>query len=485
MIHVIIFTLFVAAVHSSLMAYDMRQYALLVMIMLGGLIVLKVLFHSKRKIVMILILLSVFFSISHLVKGRATVLDAEYYSGFTLADKKSIDTIVEVVEFPNYKFANNQYVLKVGDSFAHILAASLPYQKFGYLDTIKLTGVINDIRNEDKEWHPYYRKLGVQYTMFRPQFELVVRSRDPTFFERIKLKLFVFKMQLRNLVVQKFSSHASALVLGMLLGERDELSKIEKDMFNRAGLSHILVVSGYNISLMITFIFLILKFVSRKIRIAMSLVIIFLFVLLVGYEASVVRAALMGSIIIFSKINLRSSSALNVLFLVATCMLVSNPYSIFDAGFHLSFIATFSLLIMPTIKRVPEAVSVTVWVFLFVSPYIAYLSESVSLAGIVSNILVTFLLPIFMLGSLVALVLSYLHIPIGLDILLIETMSRYVFVVADLSTRLPSIQMNTPPSPVTAAYLVLCTSIVFAMNRYTTSEFIEKCYPKFVPRRTS
>ncbi len=485
MIHVIVFTLFVAGVHSSLMAYDMRQYALLALMLLGGLVMLRILFHSKRKVLTALVLLTLFFMIRHVVNMRSTTLDAVYYSGFTLADKKAINTQVEVTEFPSYKFANNQYVLRVGEGETYILANSLPYQKFGYLDSLQLTGVVNDIRNEDNEWLTYYRKLGVQYTMFRPQFESVPRTRDPTFFENIKLKLFAFKMRLRTLVVEKFSSHASALILGMLLGERDELSKNEKDIFNRAGLSHILVVSGYNISLMITFIFLILKFVSHRIRIGISLVIIFLFVLLVGYEASVVRAALMGSIIIFSKINLRPSSALNILFLVATCMLLINPYSIFDAGFHLSFIATFSLLIMPKMKRVPEAVGVTVWVFLFVLPYIAYLSGSVSLAGIVSNILVTFLLPIFMLGSLVALVLSYVHIPIGVDILLIESMSRYVFVVADLSTRLPALQINTPPSFVTAAYLVLCTSIVFAMNRYTTPEFIEKRYPKFVPKRSS
>jgi competence protein ComEC len=453
--------------------------------LLGSLIALRTLFHSKRKFLTLFLLLAIFIITRHAVDLRSAILDDQYHSGFTLRDKIKFNSTVEVDEFPNYRFANNQYVLRIKDSNARVLVTAMPYQKFGYSDSLRLTGTLNDIRLQNEEWWPYYRKLGVQYTMFNPQLEKLNVEQRHTIFEKMKIKLFTFKIKLRELVVKKFSSHASALVLGMLLGERDELSKDEKTMFNQAGLSHILVVSGYNISLMITFIFLILKFTSRGIRIGLALVVIFLFVLLVGYEASVVRAALMGSIIIFSKINLRPSSAVNVLFLVATIMLVLNPYSIFDAGFHLSFIATFSLLIMPKMRRIPEFVAVTVWVFLFVLPYIAYLSESVSLAGIVSNIAVTFLLPIFMLGSLVALVLSFLHMPIILDVLLIETMSRYVFIVADLSTRLPSIQIHTPPSLVTAAYLILCTLIIFSMNRYTTDEFMQKHYQKFVPQRSS
>jgi competence protein ComEC len=486
MVHVFVFVLFVAAVHSSLMAYGLGQYGLLVLLVLGLLLVLRVVVHSKRKIVSALVLVVLFAVVSHLVGTRARNADMNYEAGFTFAEKTKATVVVEISEFPNYKFTSNQYVLRIIDTNTYILTTAQSNQKFGYLDRLEMSGVLSDVRMQGTTWAPYYRKIGVQYTMFHPQFNFVAHAHEPTVFERIKLNLFALKTHLRELTVQKFSSHASALVLGMLLGERDELSKEEKDMFNRSGISHILVVSGYNISLMITFVFAMLAFVPWTVRIVVSLLAIILFVLLVGLEPSVVRAALMGSIILFAKISLRPSSALNVLFLVAALMLTHNPYSIFDAGFHLSFIATFALLIMPTYKKIPESVLVTAWVFMFVSPYILYLSGSVSLAGIASNLAIVFLLPIFMLGSLASLALAFLRIPLILDVLFIETMSRYIFAVAHYATRtFSSIQIDTPPSLVTAAYLVTCFIVLLPQFRYTTREFIELRYPRFVPQRPS
>lgn len=484
MLHILVLTIFTATVSTCLDAYAHTNPALLVSVLFGSLILFKIL-QAKRPFLLAILLALTWLLVGHVVSMRAAQTDETYYSGFVFSNKEKLSEQVRVDEYPNYRFANNQYVLRIEGTETRILTNVHPFQKYGYLDVLQLQGSLADVRMEDKEWHAYYRKLGVHYTMFLPQLSAMEHKNASGFFEHIKSQLFAFKMDLRERVMQAFSSQASALVLGMLLGERDELSKEEKDMFNAAGLSHILVVSGYNISLMITFIFAVFKWMPKHMRILLALLIIFLFVVLVGTEPSVTRAALMGSIIIFSKVNLRPGSAVNVLFLVAIIMLGINPFSIFDAGFHLSFIATYALLIMPDFKKIPEFVAVTAWVFLFVSPYIMYLSGSVSVAGIASNLLVTFLLAAFMLLSLSSLVLSYLGAYIGIDVLLLETMSRYVFIVAEATTQIGAFQMNTPPSLVTAGYIVLGGSILYAMNRYSTREFIEKRYQKYVPQRPS
>lgn len=218
MVHVIIFALFVAAVHSSLMAYGLRQYGLLVLLVLGSLLVLRIVVHPKRKVISALVLVALFVAVSHLVGTRARSADMSYESGFTLTDKTKATVVVEVSEFPNYKFAGNQYVLRIIDTDTFILTTAQPNQKFGYLDRLELSGSLSDVRMQGVTWAPYYRKLGVQYTMFHPQFKFVAHARDPTLYEKTKLNLFSLKTRLRELTVQKFSSHASALVLGMLLG---------------------------------------------------------------------------------------------------------------------------------------------------------------------------------------------------------------------------------------------------------------------------
>lgn len=491
MVHALVLAGFSSVTFSALVSYQLYGYAFLVAGVFGPLCVLNIVTHARRPVALTAVTAALVLCLCVLIFQRASKLDAEHASGFAFEDTYELNEFSVVEDYPNYMFSGNRYVVHVSGTEARILLQTQPYQRFGYADIVFVSARLRDVREQGSEWLPYYRKLGVHYTTFSPDVSLATRTEQrPLFAERtmlqdIRIKLFEFKMAIRSRVLEKFSSHASSLVLGMLLGERDELSREEKDMFNQVGLSHILVVSGYNISLMISFVFIVLKPVPKVVRICTALSVIGLFVLLIGYEPSVVRAALMGSIIVFAKVARRPGSALNVLFLVATVMLCINPYGIFDAGLHLSFIATFSLLVMPDLKKVPEFVAVTAWVFACVAPYIMYLSGSVSFAGIVTNMAVTLLLSFFMLASLLSVTLSFFNISLGADVLLIETASRYVFSVSRAASHISPIMLNIPPSLVTAGYACACALVLFRSSRYAVGEFIERRYQRYVPQRPS
>jgi competence protein ComEC len=212
---------------------------------------------------------------------------------------------------------------------------------------------------------------------------------------------------------------------------------------------------------------------------------VFTFVLLVGLDASVVRSALMGSIVILSKILHKQSSGVHILFMVATLMLFHNPYVLFDAGFHLSFLATYSLLVLPKQEKFPEYLVTIVWVFLFVSLYTMYLSQSTSFVGIFTNISVLIFVPIFMGVAGVSLLLSVFNIQLILDVFILETFSRYIFFVAQIAQLVPRIEYNISPQICVGIYVLLLSLIVFIQNRYTTKDFIEKHYQKFVPQKPS
>jgi competence protein ComEC len=206
---------------------------------------------------------------------------------------------------------------------------------------------------------------------------------------------------------------------------------------------------------------------------------VFLFVSLVGYDASIVRSALMGSIVVCAKLLHRQASGVHTLLLVASIMLISNPLSIFDAGFHLSFVATYALLIMPEIKKIPEYTMTTVWVSVFVCPYILYLSGALSMIGIGINIAVLFCIPFFMLVASASLVLSALHIFVGIDVVILEVISRYIFSMTKIAALFPPAQYQISPSVTMVIYVLLFSCVSFFSNRYTTAEFIEKHYQKF------
>ncbi len=480
-----VFYVFIFTCISVLIGYQDFFYASFIFIFSTPLIIFRFLFQVKKPFFVLVIFILLGYLIFNYVQFSIKDKENIFNSGFIYKDKTEIDTKVKLETFPNYKYSNNQYVFHVENSKTNILVFTEFFQKFPYLTELNLSGKFNDIRNEDLVWQKYYKKLNVQYIVWNPKIIEINNLKPKTLKEKIMLKLFSFKIFVREKSLERFSPYTSSLILGMFLGEKDELSKEEKQIFNNSNLSHILVVSGYNISLIILFIFIILRNFNRYIKVIFASVFIFLFVLLVGFDASVIRASMMGVILIFSRIFHRSNNGINALLSVSCIMILINPFSIFDIGFHLSFLATFSLIVYRKIKYIPEYVGTTIWVFIFISFYILYLSDSISLYGILSNILVLLIIPIFMLISFVGLILNICHVFIGVDTLVLEIMSRYIFGVARVTSSLPRIELKVSPNFTFIIYLFTLSVIIFLNNRYTTIEFIEKHYQKFVPQKPS
>lgn len=482
MVHSLVILLFYGTIITILYGYGYIQYAFFLFVFFLPLLSYKLVFH-RLKVISVAISFLLLVCCAFYLSSKIEELNYRYESGFNISTKETVYAGT-ISSFPSYRFSNNQYILDIKDTESKVLVIAEPYRKFDFNDELSIKGKMNDIRDQDVQWHMYYKKLGVHYIIFNPEISKIEKYEEDSIFDLIMRKLFDFKMKIRSDVIDMFSFHSSALVLGMLLGEKDELSKLEKEMFNTVGLSHILVVSGYNISLLIAFMFAISKPFSRWIKIAFSLVMIVLFVLLVGAEGSVVRAALMGGIIIFSKVANRPSSAVNILHLVVILMLMHNPFSIFDAGLHLSFIATYSLLILPRL-RIPEFVLASVWVFMFVSPYVVYMSDQVSFVSVAANIAVVLVLPIFLLFSVVSLVISNAHVFLGFDVFVIETLSRYIFFVARTIQGAPVLKINIAPHIVVVLYFIFFSCMIFVKNRYTTEEFIQTHYQKSVQQLTN
>lgn len=481
MVHPFIWSLCILVVSIILVGYGEYWAAYLAIVCGIPLIAHKLFFQFKRPLLFVVLIVCTTLALERILHSSISRSNDIYYSGFAHSDATFLEeSVLEGVisQFPGYRFSNNQYVVELANLPARVLVYTNPHEKFTYLERVSISGQMINVRDQGEEWYRYYQKLGVHYVIFRGTIKTTGPPVPEAISDSIKLQLFHIKAFLREEVSQRFSSYASAMVLGMLLGEKDELSKEEKEMFNYVGLSHILVVSGYNISLLISFIFMLLKVVPRYVRVVVALLLIALFTMLVGADGSVVRAATMGSIIIFAKIARRPSSALNVLFVAVISMLVVHPFSIFDAGLHLSFIATFSLLILPYIPRVPEFIATSIWVFCFVSVYIAHLSGFVSLAGIISNILVVLLLPVFMMVSLVSVAAIVLDITIWIDAFTLDVMSRYIFMIAHITKNIPRFETNTSPYMTVMLYGLVLSSIVYFKNRYSTKEFIEKRYQK-------
>jgi competence protein ComEC len=139
---------------------------------------------------------------------------------------------------------------------------------------------------------------------------------------------------------------SAALLAGLLLGERAQLDPEIEDAFRRAGVVHVLAVSGFNVALVASCVFLLLGAVGvprRASAVGAALAIVG-FAMVVGTEPSVVRATVMGLTVLGAIILDRESQLLNALALAGLLLLAWRPEDLWDPGFQLSFAATTGIV---------------------------------------------------------------------------------------------------------------------------------------------
>lgn len=139
---------------------------------------------------------------------------------------------------------------------------------------------------------------------------------------------------------------ASSLVSGMVLGSKSALPQDFWDDLKRSGTAHVVVASGMNVSLVAGFVLSVLtSFLKRGRATLISIAFVWVYCFMVGFEAPIVRAGIMGSMMLLSQNLGKLYYAGRVLILSALFMIIIKPVWIYDLGFILSFVATLSLMV--------------------------------------------------------------------------------------------------------------------------------------------
>ncbi|MBU2566633.1 ComEC/Rec2 family competence protein [Patescibacteria group bacterium] len=235
--------------------------------------------------------------------------------------------------------------------------------------------------------------------------------KQPNIFD-IRQKLFDWRNFLTRRIQGALPGDYGILAAGILYGERG-MSDQADETFRKAGLTHIIAVSGSNITILVNIVFIVFMGLGLYRRQAFWLTIaaIIFFVAFVGFSASVVRAAIMGSLVLLSRHLGRLTNVWHLMLVSAAMLCLIDPWLLmFDAGFALSFLATLGLIawtplfqkffnFLPKNFGIQEVVTTTLAANIMTIPYIAFIFSRMSLAGLITNLVVVPIVPYAMLFS--------------------------------------------------------------------------------------
>lgn len=203
---------------------------------------------------------------------------------------------------------------------------------------------------------------------------------------------------------------SAALLAGLLLGERGGLPPEIHDGFRRAGVYHVLAVSGFNVALLAGAVWTILAVAgaSRRVSALAAMAAVTGFAAVVGAEPSVLRATIMAVVVLAALVLEREASVVNSLALAALVILAVRPADLSDPGFQLSFAATAGIVAAPLPRGViTGALAVSAAAQLAVLPITLTHFNQLSAIGLVANLGVVPL-------AAVATVLGLLAVALGL-----------------------------------------------------------------------
>lgn len=233
---------------------------------------------------------------------------------------------------------------------------------------------------------------------------------------KFQLTMSKWRNYLTGMVLKWLPGDEGGLAVGILWGGGGSLSENTSENFRKAGLTHIIAASGFNVSVVAGWATaMAVKLVGRRRSIYLVIVSIILYVFLAGAQAAVIRAGIMAGLSLIALRLGRRSDAVWVWLLTGVVMLIANPAFVEDVGWELSMAATLGLLLTGDFKSggiFMSDLKTTLAALVMTLPIILHYFGGVSIVSPLTNILVLWTIPIIMqivgVASLVGLIFGEL-----------------------------------------------------------------------------
>ncbi len=308
------------------------------------------------------------------------------------------------------------------------------YPVYGYGDRLQVHGNLETPPVlEDFNYRDYLAHKGLHSQISYARIERL-SSGEGSVWKRAMLD---FKGDAQATIGHILPEPEASLLTGILLGNEGGIPPDVKDEFKTTGTSHVIAISGFNITIVIVLLMATVGWIvpDRRLAAAIAIIGVVAYTLFVGADAAVVRAAIMGIIVVFGVIVGRKGVAYNSLAAAIIVMTALNPYVLWDAGFQLSVAATLGLVVYGerferaaqgvlerrlsteratwVIKWMSEMLLLTLAAQILVTPLIVKHFGQLSLISLLSNALVLPIQPLVMFTGGAATLAGLAYEPLG------------------------------------------------------------------------
>ncbi len=349
-------------------------------------------------------------------------------------DQDQITFQGQVVKEPDRRSDHVKLTVEGTKFKGRVLVNTYLYPEYQYGDLLEIKCRLKTPEPvEDFAYDKYLAKSKIYSLCYQPYVRAIheLPLRELPLHERCYAQILAFKSKLAGVIDKNLPAPSSALLKAILLGQKKEIPQELLDKFSRVGVSHIIAISGMHITIItaILFNFFLAVGLRRKIAFYFIIISLVIFVTMIGFPASAVRASIMGIIVLLAMQVGRLNSSSWSLILTAAVMLVINPLLLFyDVGFQLSFMAVLGImklsdklemifqklkLKIPTTLGIRESLTMTLSAQLTTLPLIIYHFGQASLISPLANILILPLLPLIMIFGFSFTLVGLIFLPLA------------------------------------------------------------------------
>ena len=440
----------IGCVLTSIIAFYFKS--LLILILFCMPFILGFMFYKKANIKLVIALVVIFImSVSSIIEVRKAE-DLQYYQGVTQSAKFTVCDVV----YKGEDFYISQLEVIESDQIKCGVKIKAFHSPMILNSGQMITGDIT-IKEEDEEYKRDNYSEGIYLTGNLSKIKILSET-------DLVLNL---GENIRNYIKTTLSKYTAydvkATLCGLIFGNNDYFTNEFYNCVKASGVSHVMVVSGMHLSIIVAFLVFIMERIcySKSLKVLAILITVMIMWVICGFTMSILRAGITYVFMAFGLMFDRIGKPENTLGAAVSLILIASPFSILNISLQLSLLSTFGILVVavPMMRYIKlrdiikskvllwivNSILLSVSAFIFTLPIVIYYFGGVSVVGVFTNLLISLPVTAVIIISVLAIFISLIFEPIALFLFaLAKIITQYINYVIVSFGKLPFSFVSLP-----------------------------------------